>query len=573
MRNLVNKYFIRFFLIVPVIVLIILAFGCGSPVKNEKPVEPEVPIIEKDTLVKMHRAFNHFSKAGLYEISGNLEKAADEYSLALYYDPTSMELKRLLADINFQLKRYGEVLDFVEKLEQPTVDDLILAADCYRLNGNIDRAAEYYIRVSDMDSTLDFPGNFLANYHTDKKEYSKAEDYYRRLINNSENSDAWRLELASFYIKIGKTEKAIDIYNEMIARDSLDNRGYLGIAAVREMEDDSLAADSLYKFLAYKNWDEAQILNIISQSFIRLGDFDMAIEVTGRISELYPEDYFAKRRYALLLFTYGDKQKADSALADLSTSVEYDPIIYYYRGRIAQLDENYSRAESMYVQAIAINDTLTEAWIYLAFTRHLLDDFEQTLATFDSALVKCPGDSLDLFYYKGMSFSREEKFAEAVEYYLKILKAEPENIGVIFNLGAAYERIKDFDKSEEMFLGLLDIRPDHAMTLNYLGYMYADMGINLNQAEKMIKKALEFAPDNSAYLDSYAWVMYKKEKYKDALKYQLKALEGDSKDALLFEHMGDIYFALKKITEAKYHWNKALELDPENESVKEKLKY
>ncbi len=573
MRNLANRCFIRSFLIIPVIVLIILAFGCGGPVKNEKPVEPEAPIIEKDTMVRMHRAFDHFSKAGLYEISGNPEKAADEYSLALYYDPTSMELKRLLANINFQLKRYGEVLDFIEKLEQPTVDDLLLAADCYRLNGNIDRAAEYYIRVSDMDSTLDFPINFMANYYTDRKEYSKAEDCYHRLINNSENSDAWRLELASFYIKIGKTEKAIDIYNEMIARDSLGNRGYLGIAAVREMEDDSLAADSLYKFLAYKNWDEAQILNIISQSFIRLGDFDMAIEVTGRISELYPEDYFTKRRYALLLFTYGDKQKADSTLADLSTLVEYDPIIYYYRGRIAQLDENYSRAESMYVQTIAINDTLTEAWIYLAFTRHLLDDFDQTLATFDSALVKCPGDSLDLFYYKGMSFSREEKFAEAVEYYLKILKAEPENIGVMFNLGAAYERIKDFEKSEEMFLRLLDIRPDHAMTLNYLGYMYADMGINLNRAEKMIKKALEFAPDNSAYLDSYAWVMYKKEKYKAALKYQLKALEGDSKDALLFEHMGDIYFALKKITEAKYHWNKALELDPENESAKEKLKY
>jgi len=104
----------------------------------------------------------------------------------------------------------------------------------------------------------------------------------------------------------------------MIAGDSLDNRGYLGIAAVREMEDDSLAADSLYKFLAYKNWDEAQILNIISQSFIRLGDFDMAVKVTGRISELYPEDYFTKRRYALLLFTYGDKQQADSVLADLS---------------------------------------------------------------------------------------------------------------------------------------------------------------------------------------------------------------------------------------------------------------
>jgi len=144
--------------LIAAVLLAILTSGCGSPVKNEEPAEPETPIIEKDTMVRMHRAFDHFSKAGLYEISGNFERAADEYRLALYYDPTSMELKRSLANVNFQLKRYGEVLDFIEKLDHPTIDDLILAANCHRLNGNLDKAAEYFIRVSDMDSTLDFPG-------------------------------------------------------------------------------------------------------------------------------------------------------------------------------------------------------------------------------------------------------------------------------------------------------------------------------------------------------------------------------------------------------------------------------
>ncbi|MCD6161958.1 MAG: tetratricopeptide repeat protein [candidate division Zixibacteria bacterium] len=570
MQNTIVKHSKKLIKILAVVIIFII--GCGGAVVDKTTLEPEKEtLISKKTLVRQHRAFDHFSKGSLYEVSGNLEKAADEYRLALSYDSDSDELKRSLANIYYNLSRCNEALELIVDIKQPIKEDFNIAAECFNTTGSDDKAIEYFKKAVRQDSMFELPNRIMASYYEEKGDFKKAEKYYKRLVKISKFSDAWLLELASFYIKTDKEKKAIKIYEKMIAEDSLDNRGYLGIASIMEMRDEIHTADSLYKFIAYKNWDDAAILNIIAQSFIRLDDFEMAAEITRRIIELYPDDYYTQRRYALLLFSHGDEQMADSVLAELSFAVDDDPILYYYRGRIAQSNEEFSRAESMYVKSISIADTLTEAWVSLAHVRSDSADFDAAFATLDTALMRCPADSLQLFYYKGVFLAGEDRFTEAAEYYQRILSVQPENVNIMFNLGAAYERSGQHEKAEDIFKAILEITPDNAMTLNYLGYMYADRGVNLDQAEKMIKKALAAIPDNGAYLDSYAWVMYKKGKYKKALKYQLKAMEADIDDPILFEHMGDIYEALSKPALAKEFWNKAFELDPDNETIKEKL--
>ncbi len=477
-----------------------------------------------------------------------------------------------MANVNYILYRYDEALDLSLAIENPSADDLLLIAECYNLIGDEKMAIEYYKMAAENDSTQEMALFTLAKYYADRKDISKAELYYKRLIDISENSDTWKSKLASFYIKMDKIDKAIKIYENMLQDDSLNYLAYIGMASIRESQNDTLAADSLYKSIAYNHWDSAPILNMILRAFIRLDDVEMAIEVSKRIVELHPDDYYSERRYALILFTLGRYQTADSVLTHLSSSMADDPIVYYYRGRIAQFDEDYPEAESLYVMSLAYDDTLYEVWINLAYTRNSLGGFESAMATFDSALVKCPNDSVEILYFTGVLLSREEKFTEAIDYYEKILAIQPDNSYALFNLGAAYERSGGFEEAEDVFLRLLELEPDNAMALNYLGYMYADKGIELERAEKMIKKALKIDPDNGAYLDSYAWVMFKRGKYKEALKYQLLAIKASDEDAILFDHMGDIYFKLNELEKAQSHWRKALELDPENESILEKLK-
>jgi Tfp pilus assembly protein PilF len=113
--------------------------------------------------------------------------------------------------------------------------------------------------------------------------------------------------------------------------------------------------------------------------------------------------------------------------------------------------------------------------------------------------------------------------------------------------------------------------PDYAEALNYLGYMWADRGENLQEAREMIEKAVKLEPKNSAFLDSLGWVLYKLDKPQDALKYIQKAIENNEEpDATLYEHLGDIFSALHKTDQARQAFQKAYSIDP-TDQIQRKL--
>ncbi|MCX7661500.1 MAG: tetratricopeptide repeat protein [Candidatus Omnitrophica bacterium] len=125
-------------------------------------------------------------------------------------------------------------------------------------------------------------------------------------------------------------------------------------------------------------------------------------------------------------------------------------------------------------------------------------------------------------------------------------------------------------EAEEEFKELLRLNPDDHIVLNALGYLYAENGINLDEAEILIKKALEFEPNNGAYRDSLGWVYYQKSQLDLAIKELERAAEL-LEDPVIYEHLGDAYFKVGQILKAKDCWSKALELNPSNLELKKKL--
>jgi tetratricopeptide (TPR) repeat protein len=205
-----------------------------------------------------------------------------------------------------------------------------------------------------------------------------------------------------------------------------------------------------------------------------------------------------------------------------------------------------------------------------------MDKNSEALATLAKARQKFSANFV-LEYFTAMAFSRQKAYTEALEHFTAaevIAQAtNPKllNEGFYFQLGAANERKSDYAQAEKYFQKCLQIEPNFAEAMNYLGYMWAEHGQNLDKARELIEKALKTEPKNAAYLDSLAWVLFKLKQPQDALPYALQAVElSERPDATVFDHIGDIYAALNQVDNARAAWRKSLSLES-SEEVRKKL--
>ena len=140
-----------------------------------------------------------------------------------------------------------------------------------------------------------------------------------------------------------------------------------------------------------------------------------------------------------------------------------------------------------------------------------------------------------------------------------------------FSYGAACERAGDTNKAVTLFRKCLQIDPADHTACNYLGYMWADQGINLEEALTLIQKAVKLSPDNGAYIDSLGWVLFKLGRNEEALVQLRRAVELVKPDAVVFGHLADVLVKLGKPDEALTVLRRASELEPDNKEISQKL--
>jgi len=161
----------------------------------------------------------------------------------------------------------------------------------------------------------------------------------------------------------------------------------------------------------------------------------------------------------------------------------------------------------------------------------------------------------------------------------EVIALDDQLVDAYYQLGILYEQKGKFSKAIPLFYRVLELKPNHAATANYLGYSFADRNIRLNEAERLIRIALEEDPDNPAYIDSLGWVFYRQGNYADALA-ELSKADTKAKDPVIKEHVGDAYWALALLSEgdAAYKnavnaWNESLRTDPKNKFLKNKINH
>jgi tetratricopeptide (TPR) repeat protein len=162
----------------------------------------------------------------------------------------------------------------------------------------------------------------------------------------------------------------------------------------------------------------------------------------------------------------------------------------------------------------------------------------------------------------------------AIALLKQAVKSKPDELDVQFELASAYERAGDRKAAEQAFLAILEKKPENAAALNYLGYMYAEDGVNLEKAHEMLERAVSQEPENGAYVDSLGWVYFRQGKLELAEKYLTDATRLMPRDATVHVHLADVLAKRGETTRALQVYRQALTLDPEakeGEQIRSKI--
>ena len=215
-----------------------------------------------------------------------------------------------------------------------------------------------------------------------------------------------------------------------------------------------------------------------------------------------------------------------------------------------------------------------EARAQIASVLERRGDYEQALAEIGRASAVRPSRELDL--YAATLRARTGDLEGAVASLESMLSEEPENDELLFNLGVVYGEAQHTDEALVYMRQALEKNPDNANALNYIGYTWAEKGVNLDEAEAMINRAIELRPEDGYIVDSLGWVYYMRARplvadgrarearpFLDrALRELERADELTGGDPVISEHLGDTYLLLDEKQRALEKFEEAIRLEP-----------
>ncbi len=136
-----------------------------------------------------------------------------------------------------------------------------------------------------------------------------------------------------------------------------------------------------------------------------------------------------------------------------------------------------------------------------------------------------------------------------------------------FARGMVNERLKNWDQAEKDLQTALLYEPDQPYVLNYLGYSWADQGLNLDKAAEMVEKAVRLKPDDGSIVDSLGWVYFRIGKFDKAVATLEKAVELSPTQSEINDHLGDAYWRVGRKNEARFQWKRATSFTTDNLSI------
>ncbi|TIX05152.1 MAG: tetratricopeptide repeat protein [Mesorhizobium sp.] len=285
-------------------------------------------------------------------------------------------------------------------------------------------------------------------------------------------------------------------------------------------------------------------------------------------------------------FVAGPSDGASEILLDLATALNRgggEPFVRLYLQYALALKPD---SDAALVQLAAVSEQLKDGEGAIAFYRRIpassplkelselqlglnladLDRHDEAISHL-KALVEAHPDDMRAYQALGGVYASKEDFRSAAGLYDKAVAMlntpTRADWNIFYQRGIAYERLKEWPKAEPNFRKALELFPDQPQVLNYLGYSWVDMNINLEEGLQMIQKAVDLKPSDGYIVDSLGWAYFRLGRFEDAVREMERAVSLKPEDPVLNDHLGDAYWRVGRRLEATFQWNQARDLKPD----------
>ncbi len=251
--------------------------------------------------------------------------------------------------------------------------------------------------------------------------------------------------------------------------------------------------------------------------------------------------------------------------ARLGLALYLDPDLDVARFLLAQTlstSQQIKPAQVM-IDGIADDSIWSQPRLLLRLDIERRNDINAAIERLKATLAKSR-DNAFLLKEMGDLYRMADQFAEARNAYLASQKLGFTSSDMHRSLGIAYERLDQDGLAETSFMAALAENPNDPFTLNYIGYWWADEGRNLEQAIKLIERAVRLRPKSGYFVDSLGWVHFKIGNNDLAVAFLEQATILEPADAIITDHLGDAYWQAGRQNEARFKWRYALQLANDN---------
>ncbi|MDE3063875.1 MAG: tetratricopeptide repeat protein, partial [Acidobacteriota bacterium] len=484
---------------------------------------------------------DHMILGQLYAVRHESAKAEEQYKLARTIEPDSedaiLNLARLYAENN-DVAKAAKVIEDVPQQDRTAKMESALGTAYDQLKQPKEAIAAYQ-RALDLDPADVRSINALAQALLNDNQLDAALKQYKNLSEADPDDIGSLIHISEIQRRQGKYEDALTTIRTAVKKDP-----------------DSLEA----------GYNEGLLLDVLGRFDEAVQVYQHMVDLTSHANGAYTSEEKNNRGIFLdrLGALYHEENKTDQAIETYQKLIDLggDQALRGYQGEVDTYRDAkmFDKAIEVARKAAATDPKNTDLKLMLAGEMADSNNPDDGITMAKSLLTNTDKDRV-VWLSLAQTYTRLRRWKDADDALNKaasLTTKQDDKIYLLFLRGALAERQKHYDTAEQFFHQVLDIDPNNAMTLNYMGYMFADKGTRLPEAIKLIRKAVELDPMNGAYLDSLGWAYFKMGQYELAEENLRQAVDRDQTDPTVHDHLGDLYEKTGRIRLAAAQWELSL---------------